>query len=282
MTTQEHKEPAGVRAEGRVQGREAFLANISGRLGRKEPLREAPKRPIRGVPDFYREIRRTEDEMIELFTAHWTALTGKVLVTDESKAKGEVARFILDALREHHGERISRWEHDGLISLGLDQSLECEGITVVPWVPRESEAHTGELLADRPEIASEDSAAGDSKWAARTQLLRETEQCNAGIVWADQAIANTGTLVLTCSPDRGRSVSLLPDMLIAVFYTDQLVARMGEALAPVSEGLGRNGEVPSSINLITGPSRSADIENDLTIGVHGPGKVYAVMIRRGK
>jgi L-lactate dehydrogenase complex protein LldG len=256
--------------QGSIQGREAFLANISGRLGRKEPLKEAPERPVRGVPDFYRGIKRTEDEMIELFTAHWTALTGNLLVTDESKAKEEVAEFILGALREHQGNRVSRWEHEGLIGLGLDQSLESQGITVVPWVPREDDGSRSEPPA------------GGSKWAARTQLLRDTEQCNAGIVWADRAIANTGTLVLECSPDRGRSVSLLPDMLIAVFYTDQLVARMGEAFAPVSEERGRSGEVPSSINLITGPSRSADIENDLTIGVHGPGKVYAVMIRRGK
>lgn len=92
-------------------------------------------------------------------------------------------------------------------------------------------------------------------------------------------MANTGTLVLQCSPQRGRSVSLLTSILFAVFRADQLVNRMGEAFAAITADKRHPLDYASSLNLITGPSRSADIENDLTIGIHGPGKVYAVIIK---
>lgn len=54
---------------------------------------------------------------------------------------------------------------------------------------------------------------------------------------------------------------------------------MGEAFQQVTNGKNDASQYASSLNLITGPSRSADIENDLTIGIHGPGKVYAVIIK---
>jgi L-lactate dehydrogenase complex protein LldG len=262
-------------SHGTIHGQEAFLANIASRLGRKEPLKTAPERPFRGVPDFYRNIQRTEDEMIELFTDHWTALTGKVLITDEANAGEQVAQFIVNGLRDYQADKVARWEHENISKLGLDDALNNHGIHVVPWIA--SEALAAEKTAG---VRSENSE--ESLWTGRAQLLRETERCNAGIVWPDFAIANTGTLLLKAAANRGRSVSLLPDMLFAIFYADQLVSRMGEALASVSEEKRELGSIATSINMITGPSRSADIENDLTIGIHGPGKVYAAIIRRGK
>jgi L-lactate dehydrogenase complex protein LldG len=108
--------------------------------------------------------------------------------------------------------------------------------------------------------------------------LQAAERCQIGIVWPDYAIANTSTLTLLARGGKGRSVSLLPDILFAVFRAEQLVTRMGEMFQRVREDHPDAASLPSSLNMITGPSRSADIENDLTIGIHGPGKVYAVII----
>ncbi|MEF3304792.1 LutC/YkgG family protein, partial [Paenibacillus sp. GYB003] len=117
-----------------------------------------------------------------------------------------------------------------------------------------------------------------SAWSRRSPLLRAAERCRLGIVWADYAVAGTGTLVLLARGGRGRSVSLLPDALFAVVRADRLVTRMGEAFEAIRRDYPEAADMPSSINLITGPSRSADIENDLTIGIHGPGKVYALIL----
>ncbi|GAB2699665.1 lactate utilization protein C [Paenibacillus thermoaerophilus] len=262
---------AGTSGGGRPYGREAFLRNIANRLGRREPLTEAPKRDVRGVPEFYARREFDKSERIEGFVRNWSALTGKTLVTTSAKAREEIAAFLLEAIREHGIAGVTRWEHEELAALGLDEVLAAEGIPVVPWRElSEAEAEATGLLAGLP-------AAGGN-WASRSPLLRAAERCRLGIVWPDAAIANTGTLVLQARGGRGRSVSLLPDVLFAIFRADQLVTRMGEAFERVRQGCESPADWPSSLNLVTGPSRSADIENDLTIGIHGPGKVYAAMI----
>lgn len=253
---------------GQIHGRESFISNISSRLGRKGPAAHAPEHPFRGAPQFYKDIQRSTEEKIALFSEVWTGLTGKVLVVEEAEAKEKIGAWLQEVAKELNVTQVSRWEHEGLKALGLDEALAEAGIGVVPWLPIETEAS-----------AAEPAVEGGSNWAKRSELLRRTERCQLGIVWPDYAVANTSTLVLQCSAERGRSVSLLTDILFAVFRADQLVTRMGEAFARITEGKADAASYASSLNLITGPSRSADIENDLTIGIHGPGKVYAVIIK---
>ncbi|WP_284641255.1 LutC/YkgG family protein [Paenibacillus silviterrae] len=250
---------------GAIHGREAFIGNISSRLGRRGPAAAAPEHPYRGAPDFYKAVQRTTEERMELFEANWTALTGKVLVVDEAEAPEKIGAWLREVAAELKVTSVSRWEHEGLKALGLDAALAESGIEVVPW--QEEEAGSVEVAAE------------GSNWSKRSELLRRTERCQLGIVWPDYAVANTGTLVLQCSREKGRSVSLLTEILFAVFRADQLVDRMGEAFAKITDGKSHASDYASSLNLITGPSRSADIENDLTIGIHGPGKVYAVIIK---
>ncbi|WP_028548158.1 LutC/YkgG family protein [Paenibacillus sp. UNC451MF] len=253
---------------GQIHGREAFIANISSRLGRKAPSSTPPERPFRGAPEFYKEIERTTDEKIELFIQNWTALTGKVLVVDEAEAKAGIAAWLKEITAELKVTHVSRWEHEGLIELGLDEALAEAGVDVVPWKE-----------IDSTESGAASGADNSSNWVKRSELLKRTERCQLGMIWPDYTVANTSTLVLQCSPERGRSVSLLTDILFAVFRADQLVTRMGEAFSSITDGKTNGSDYASSLNLITGPSRSADIENDLTIGIHGPGKVYAVIIK---
>jgi L-lactate dehydrogenase complex protein LldG len=104
-----------------------------------------------------------------------------------------------------------------------------------------------------------------------------------GITGADVAIAETGTLVVVSGAGRPRSASLLPACHVAVFDRTALVEsllQMGLVLeawhdGPASPTRG------ASINLITGPSRTADIELTLTRGVHGPKEVHAVFVEHG-
>jgi len=258
------------------------MANIASRLGRKAPSATAPEHPYRGAPDFYKELERSTEEKIQLFTDNWTALTGKVLVVDAAEAKEKIGAWLREVTAELKVGRVSRWEHAGLVELGLDETLAAAGIEVVPW---KQSAADHAAAGSEAAVASGSAAplvgpsGADSNWKGRSELLRLTEQCQMGIVWPDYAVANTSTLVLQCSPEQGRSVSLLTDILFAVFRADQLVTRMGEAFSRVTDGKTDARQYPSSLNLITGPSRSADIENDLTIGIHGPGKVYAVIIK---
>lgn len=259
---------------GTIQGREAFIGRLAQQLGRPAPLTEPPARTVTGVPEHYASIRLSVEERIELFTRSWTALTGRVWVVSASEAAEAIPALVREVCAELQIDRVTRWEHPDLTALPLDATLEGAGIAVVPWRPDGADA------AGAPGAPAADAAARPaSRWSARSPLLQAAERCRLGVVWADYALANTGTLVLQAHGGRGRSVSLLPEALFAVFHADKLVTRMGEALAAIREQYPDAAALPSSINLVTGPSRSADIENDLTIGIHGPGKVFAVIVQ---
>lgn len=97
-----------------------------------------------------------------------------------------------------------------------------------------------------------------------------------GLTGVEYAIASSGTLVMAASPDHPRSASLLPPVHVAVVRQSQLLPD----LAALADKLRQDfPERPSSgLALITGPSRTADIEQTLSIGVHGPGELHVVMI----
>jgi L-lactate utilization protein LutC len=95
---------------------------------------------------------------------------------------------------------------------------------------------------------------------------------DVGISTAQAAIAETGTLVLDSACERHRLVSLVPPVHIAVVKASAIVETLSEALALLQEK-----EISPAITFITGPSRTADIELTLAIGVHGPQELYVIV-----
>jgi L-lactate dehydrogenase complex protein LldG len=97
-----------------------------------------------------------------------------------------------------------------------------------------------------------------------------------GITGAGYGLADTGTLVLLASEVEGRLASLLPPVHLAVITADQIVADLTELFFRLTQP-------PSScLTFITGPSRTADIELTLTVGVHGPKELHVVVLMNGK
>src|SRR6266496_1477606 len=95
-----------------------------------------------------------------------------------------------------------------------------------------------------------------------------------GITTAQAAIAETGTLVLDSARERHRLVSLVPPVHIAIVEASNIYLTLGETLSV----LRRDGEeVSPTITFVTGPSRTADIELTLAIGVHGPQELYIIV-----
>lgn len=99
---------------------------------------------------------------------------------------------------------------------------------------------------------------------------------DVGITTAQAAIAETGTLVLEAESERHRLVSLLPPVHIAIVYARDIVLTIGDALSQLHRDDPK--EMSRAITFITGPSRTADIELTLTIGVHGPKELYVIVI----
>ena len=100
-----------------------------------------------------------------------------------------------------------------------------------------------------------------------------------GLVRAPAAAAQTGSMVLAQGPQTQRRRSLLPPA--AVFVVDAADVHPDLTSALGACNLLTGAERPAAVTLISGPSRSADIENDLVIGVHGPGLAWAIVVREG-
>ena len=89
-------------------------------------------------------------------------------------------------------------------------------------------------------------------------------------------IARTGSIVLSSALEQGRTVSVYTPIHICIAYVDQLVYDIKEALQLVKEKY--EGNIPSLVTFATGPSRTADIEKTLVVGVHGPKEVYLFLV----
>jgi L-lactate dehydrogenase complex protein LldG len=108
----------------------------------------------------------------------------------------------------------------------------------------------------------------------RDELRARCAVADVGITGADYALADSGTLVMIASPSEARLISLLPPEHIAVVQSDRILTGLEELFTLISHPA----EKTSSMVLITGPSRTADIEQILVRGVHGPGRLTVVVI----
>jgi L-lactate dehydrogenase complex protein LldG len=108
----------------------------------------------------------------------------------------------------------------------------------------------------------------------REELRGLCATCSYGISSADYALSDTGSLVMISSREEARLVSLLPPAHIAVVPASKLLTGLDE----LYQILPQPAEQTSSMVLITGPSRTADIEQILVRGVHGPGEIHVVVV----
>jgi L-lactate utilization protein LutC len=127
-----------------------------------------------------------------------------------------------------------------------------------------------DILALTPALT----AAGLEVQRADLASREATIAADLGITGVDFLIAETGSIALITRPDQPRSASLLPPVHIAVAHQGQLIPDLFDLLTPARWPQG----LPSCLTLITGPSKTGDIELRLVTGVHGPGEVHVVLV----
>ncbi|WP_243638260.1 LutC/YkgG family protein [Rubrobacter taiwanensis] len=155
----------------------------------------------------------------------------------------EAREYVLSLAREVGAKLVIRWDEPYLEELGADEPLKEAGVGVSVWGEGED---------------------------AREQAAR----ADIGLSTAEYAVAETGSLVVCSGVGAGRSVTLLPPTYVAVVPAGRVVS----GVADVIRAYAGRGELPSGLCFHTGPSRSADIEQSLAIGVHGPGDVHVVLV----
>jgi L-lactate dehydrogenase complex protein LldG len=136
-----------------------------------------------------------------------------------------------------------------------------------------------------PQLSAQKSHAGvcwpefaDLDWtgAGLDIAVRPTEgDDRLGITGAFCAIAETGTLVVLSGAETPTATTLLPDTHIAVLRPDRIVAGMEDAFDLIRR---ERGELPRAINMISGPSRTGDIEQRIVMGAHGPYRVHILLV----
>lgn len=180
------------------------------------------------------------------FTTAWESLGG---IVHHAHTVSEVVSIVAEICRSAGASRALSWREDDLGVSGIVQGLRGLGV----------ETDHGWLPADGPQ---------------RAARLGELERLHVGITGASGAIAESGTVVLVSGPGRPRLASLLPPIHVTLLAVPQIYASLPDLVAAEPS----LADVGSNLVLITGPSRTADIEMTLTRGVHGPGHVHVVLV----
>ncbi len=247
-----------------MSGRDDFLANIRGALGRSAPLdspvSEAPHAvgPPGELDSRVETVRqlmsRDADNLMSILARVAETSGWNVARVADARAAGD---YVLEVARNMEARSLVYSLHTVVRSAIRLDLLSNAGIQSVPVaLGHESETR-------------------DAQDRARFRTIMESS--DIGVTGVDYAISETGTCVIIPRAGVSRLVSLLPPVHIALVERGQVLPSLDE-LFTLRRNDFANGELGSYMNLITGPSRSADIEYKLITGVHGPGEVHMVLI----
>ena len=100
--------------------------------------------------------------------------------------------------------------------------------------------------------------------------------CDASLTRCEALVARTGSMLLSSAQTQGRTSSVYAPIHVCIAWTSQLVYDISDAIALMKSKYGT--ALPSAMSLATGPSRTADIEKTLVVGVHGPKEVYCFLV----
>ena len=191
-------------------------------------------------------------ELLARFTQEMERLNGEVFVV---QGDDEVHAKVLELLKQHNTKRILAWNFKHIPVKKLSTAIRNAGYTV-----------------NYPNIQQDNNH-------ERQREIERLESAEVGLTGADAVAASTGTLIVSSAPGKGRIPTILPAVHIAIVTLDQLVSNVEEWL--VKERAAGNSTLENSANIcfISGPSRTADIEKQLVLGVHGPKQVQVIVKR---
>ena len=180
-------------------------------------------------------------------------------VVSMARSIGEATEYVVSIVRNIEARSVVRSGHEVLDRLDIDGALAAAGVEVtVSAAPCDGDRQSG-----------------------REGLRERAARADIGITGVDYAIAETGSCVIVPRQGVSRAVSLLPPVHVAVVEAGCVLPSLDE-LFVLRRSDFLHGKMGSYMNIITGPSRSADIEYTIVKGVHGPGEVHLVLLDEGQ
>ena len=225
--------------------REQILARIAANLRRARPAKTTTSHAHRVPAHAMAEPDGPVISRLDQFASELEALGGFV---HRTSSDAHAVRLLIDLCVKHHASRVIAWDERFVGLPGLRAALSEHRIGYdMGWLPSEN--------------------------PARKDRLAALEKIAIGVTGASGAIADSGTLALVSGPGRSRLASLLPPVHVAVIDAGRIHGSLADLLA-AHPSIADEG---SNLVLISGPSRTADIEMTLTRGVHGPGEVHVIV-----
>jgi L-lactate utilization protein LutC len=134
------------------------------------------------------------------------------------------------------------------------------------------------MIQDEDQIAKELESRGINvtKLPASSSHIETLSKADLAITRADMAVAHSGTLIIKTSEDQDRLMSCFPRIHVAIVSASKIVANLSDAVPYLREHLSK--DETCTISLISGPSRTADIEMKQVLGVHGPHEVHVIFV----
>lgn len=229
--------------------RERILGDISRALkseARSESLSPGAPSSLKEDARVAAEIRRRCDSnrpgLIEQFESELARIGARV---HHAASYESAAEYIEQIASQRSATTVIAWNTEGVDAIGIQNRLARAGIAYVTE-------------------------------ATNASFIRIASEAAVGVSGVDYALADTGTLVLLAREGQSRSVSLLPPVHIAIVKPEQIVSGLDDFFPLLRQEHGSR--MSSAVTFITGPSRTADIELTLVIGVHGPQELHIVLL----
>ena len=247
----------------RDRSRTDFLENVRVALGRTRPAAEVDVSDATALSDDrdavdarIESIRsdvgsRAEDLIKELVVSAESA--GWIVYRASTSDGAAYVRRVAETLES---KSVLRSDHDVLDELGLEEALEGTAIALQRITHDES---------------------GPSREVQRAKFREDMIVADIGVTGVDHAIAETGSVSIAAGSGVSRLISLLPPVHIAVVRPDQIVPSLDELFSLRRSEFLERGSLDYT-NIISGPSRSGDIEQTLIKGMHGPREVHMVIL----
>lgn len=227
--------------------RESFLSTVRGSLGRPAvatPLSNgAPSAPTPGSAS---QQTPNREQLIYRFEEEVKKVHGLV-----SRVSGmeELSALLGALIEEKEIGKIVRWDTPALAD--LDYALTAAGAEVI-------------------------SINVHSEKSSRVEQRNALIEADMGLTEVDYGVADIGSLVLRASGPQSRLASVLPPIHVAIVTPNKIVASLAQLL-PL---LNSSKSLPSAVSLVTGPSRTADIETIRTVGIHGPIELHVIILEK--
>lgn len=242
-----------------MSGRRTFLANIRRALGH-DPETVRNDEALFEVTSTATSPTPADRDIIERLAATGAAIQAPVSVVADPAAAGDaIAKLAIESRPEWGTEKtIVCWDAPLVQALKLDTRLTNEQITL---------HHCG---THRSEADSDN---------ARARMRQLIAGAYIGITSVRWCLADSATLVMPTGVGRPRAVSLLPSIHIAVIHKGQIIANLGDLYRRLDADDGPDRDaIGHSLTLITGPSKTADIEATMVHGAHGPRALHIFVV----